>query len=154
MKEKRKNTELLRALRERNLTMADLDFDLVPVAFETSGAMGPSAKKWWKTIKELYAAKNPHGDAALQGRGGSEYTWTADNFVDHWAQRIGTALARAGRDPGAQERSSTSRRRRRASGAGTAAAHANTGSGRAELGADGPQSAEQQNSEHAAVCTV
>ena len=75
--------------------MADLDFDLVPVAFETSGAMGPSAKKWWKTIKELYAAKNPHGDAALQGRGGSVCTWTAGNFVDHWAQRIGTALARA-----------------------------------------------------------
>ena len=75
--------------------MADMEFGLVPVAFETSGAMGPSAKKWWKTIKELYAAKNPHGDASLQGRGGSECTWTAYNFVDHWAQRIGTALARA-----------------------------------------------------------
>ena len=95
MKEKRKITDFNKMLRDKNLTSADLDFDLLPVAFETSGAMGPSAKKWWKSIKELYAEKNPDGDAALKSRMGTEYTWTADNFVDHWAQRIGTALARA-----------------------------------------------------------
>ena len=94
-KERRKTTDFQAKLRSEGITAATLDFDLMPLAFETSGAWGPSAKKWWGSMKKLYAEKFPDSDEDIRRRRVDEFTWTANSFADHWAQRIGTALARA-----------------------------------------------------------
>ena len=46
-------------------------------------------------MKKLYTEKFPDSDEDIRRRRVDESTWTANSYADHWAQRIGTALARA-----------------------------------------------------------
>ena len=73
---------------------AGLPFVKVPLAFETTGAMGRETQEWWESVLEL--ERRERGDAAEPSRRdmGWEHTWTADSFSSFWLQSISMGIAR------------------------------------------------------------
>ena len=73
---------------------ARLPFIKVPLAFETTGAMGEETQKWWQSVLKLEWERN--NDMGLSSRReiGIDHTWTANSFVSFWLQSISMAHAR------------------------------------------------------------
>jgi len=73
---------------------AELPFVKVPLAFETTGAMGRETQEWWESVLEL--ERRERGDAAEPSRRdmGLDHTWTANSFSSFWLQSISMAIAR------------------------------------------------------------
>ena len=69
----------------------ELPFDKVPLAFETTGAMGKETQKWWDSVKRLEARREESTSRMQQGL---EHTWSANNFATYWLQSIAMAHAR------------------------------------------------------------
>ena len=74
---------------------AGLPFVKVPLAFETTGAMGKETQDWWKSVLEL--EQRERGDVAAPSRRdmGLEHTWTANSFASYWLQSMSMVNARA-----------------------------------------------------------
>ena len=73
---------------------AGLPFVKVPLAFETTGAMGEETQQWWQSVLRLESEQR--GDMLLPSRRelGEDHTWTANSFVSFWLQSISMAHAR------------------------------------------------------------
>ena len=73
---------------------SNLPFVKVPLAFETTGAMGAETQKWWKSVLKLESERR--NDVGLSSRRemGMDHTWTANSFVSFWLQSISMAHAR------------------------------------------------------------
>ena len=78
------------------MSPGELPFDKVPLAFETTGAMGVETQKWWKEVLKLEADCGTRGenDAANRMLQGMACTWTATRFESYWMQAISMAQAR------------------------------------------------------------
>ena len=70
-----------------------LPFTLVPLAFETTGAMGRETQKWWKSVIALEAERRV-GAATSRLDQGLDSTWTANDFSSYWLQALSMAHAR------------------------------------------------------------
>ena len=71
----------------------ELDFDKVPLAFETTGAMGKETQKWWDSVVKLERKNRAQGEPTSRMLLGLEHTWSANNFQTYWLQRISMAHA-------------------------------------------------------------
>jgi len=66
---------------------AGLQFEKIPLAFETTGAMGKETQEWWKGVLKLATdSERRHHQ--------SERTWTATKFGPYYLQLISMTLAR------------------------------------------------------------
>lgn len=81
-------------VREAGETADSVGYVKVPLAFETTGAMGPGTKKWWDTqVMPLYKRKflGPPPSLSAQDK---EHTWAANSFAAFWLQRFAMEQAK------------------------------------------------------------
>ena len=71
-----------------------LPFYKVPLAFETTGAMGKATQSWWQSVRKLEADVRGVGETTSRMQLGLEHTWSANNFATFWLQSISMAHAR------------------------------------------------------------
>ena len=69
----------------------EVEFDPVPLAFETTGAMGKMTQKWWNSVLKLEKEGREQGEPTSRRMKGLEQSWSADNFQKYWLQRISMA---------------------------------------------------------------
>ena len=74
---------------------AGLSFTKKPLVFETTGAMGSEAQKWWSTVLKLEHARYVPGNPTSRRDLGLEHTFTANGFATFWLQSISLTYARA-----------------------------------------------------------
>ena len=79
---------------ERLVAPTRLPFYKVPLAFETTGAMGKATQSWWQSVRELEADRRGMGETTSRMQLGLEHTWSANNFATFWLQSISMAHAR------------------------------------------------------------
>ena len=74
--------------------LSTLDFDVVPLVFESSGAMGTRTQKWWKEMKILDRKINAGPEGGVSPiLGPDQYSWAAQRFPEFWSQRLSFTLA-------------------------------------------------------------
>ena len=78
----------------RRVAPTVLPFYKVPLAFETTGAMGKETQEWWDSVKKLEAEKRRTAESTSRRQNGLEHTWSADNFASFWLQSIAMVHAR------------------------------------------------------------
>ena len=71
-----------------------LPFYKVPLAFETTGAMGKETQEWWDSVKKLEADRRGMAETTSRMQQGLEHTWSANNFATYWMQSIAMVHAR------------------------------------------------------------
>ena len=74
---------------------AGLPFSKKPLVFETTGAMGQDAQKWWATVLEAEQAQRMPGQPTSRRDRGLEHTFSANGFATYWLQSIAISYARA-----------------------------------------------------------
>ena len=79
---------------ERMVAPTQLPFYKVPLAFETTGAMGKATQSWWQSVRKLEADVRGVGETTSRMQLGLEHTWSANNFATFWLQSISMAHAR------------------------------------------------------------
>ena len=73
-----------------------IDFDKVPLIFESTGAMGKETQKWWESVLKMERKRcEERRENPSRQYQGLEHTWSADRFASYWLQRISMAHARA-----------------------------------------------------------
>ena len=71
------------------------DYDFQPLSFETTGAMGEDAQKWWVGIvKEDTKLRKERGETSSRQINGLPCTWAANSFKSFWLQSFSMAQAR------------------------------------------------------------
>jgi len=91
LKEKEKKNTHAKQLRSLKLTEKDVDYIKTPLAYETTGAFGKEAKKWFKTVQRQFFMNNGEALGTL-GELGYESTWSANSFTQWWTQRFAMTI--------------------------------------------------------------
>ena len=73
---------------------AGLPFVKVPLAFETTGAMGKETQKWWHEVSNLEKDQRAIGETTSRKDKGLEWSFTANGFETFWLQSISMSMAR------------------------------------------------------------
>jgi len=68
-----------------------LDFKVIPLVFESTGAMGPSAKNWFDYMVKLH---NKVRHSASLSELGAPSAFSANSFSSHFSQRLSLVQAR------------------------------------------------------------
>ena len=66
-----------------------LNFDFLPFVIETSGALGPDARKLWNEVRNTYA-KRKLPNYIVQEK---EHTWSAFTFEQYYLQKFSFSAA-------------------------------------------------------------
>lgn len=74
---------------------AGLPFIKKPLVFETTGAMGYDAQKWWTAVLQAEQAQREPGNPTSRRDLGLEHTFSANGFATYWLQSISLTYARA-----------------------------------------------------------
>ena len=75
--------------------VSGLPFKKKPLVFETTGAMGNDAQKWWTSVLEIEQSKRAPGEPTSRRDLGLEHTFSANGFATYWLQSISFTYARA-----------------------------------------------------------
>jgi hypothetical protein len=85
IKEDDKKKDDAKKLRSLQLTERDVDYIKTPLVYETTGAIGKEAKKWFKKVQLEFRRRDSFGTL---GGLGYDHTWSANSFPQWWTQRF------------------------------------------------------------------
>jgi hypothetical protein len=87
---KKDDAKKLRSL-QLIITERDVNYVKTPLVYETIGAFGKKAKKWFKKVQLEFRKINGDSFGTLGGLG-DDHTWSANSCTQWWTQRFAMTI--------------------------------------------------------------